>query len=738
MNVTATDALFCLTAVVAAAPLDGCPCEVTTTTLVPTGVGDVINESCVVCHGESRFVDVAEVHPGLQTFADVNASIDTVTIDVDDIAMTATMTVEFTVTDADGSYIPVLGAESTRRPGRFAYLRFALSELMPAGMGTGDPDTWIRYTSGDRDPANLTDNGDGTYSYVFGTDLYDLYVPTYRHRLLLMVFGDIVEQAKNVTYDFVPDQLPGPFTFDTSRDIVATTACNSCHDRLGSPLGHASFHGGSRYTTEGCATCHDTTLGGGLAEITPLIHGIHAAKVISDDPDDPIDFSEVTYPQDLRNCDTCHAGPDGANWNTRPSITACGSCHDEVNFETGEGHPPPGGAQEDNTNCTLCHSSDSIKEAHLTLRATPNNPEIPDGLVNFEYVIEEVTVNASNEPVVTFHINKDGEPLDLTTEFPPAGLSRSPSFLVAYALPQDGIAEPADYNQLGRSAGQPASVNLEDLAADLTGTVASYTAVLTDAPYPMGATLRAVALQSRFRQLIDLDGDGTEEEVDRRTPSVVQQVTGDVERRQVVDSAKCLNCHESLELHGGSRVNNVQVCVICHNPNLSSSGRTADTTQTAEAQKDALAAAGYDPDNALTWPEATNHFKSLVHGIHSADARTFDYEFVRNRQNGIYYNWSEVTFPGILSNCETCHLPGTYDADLPEGVLVSTDVTTDGLNLTQEDVGEARASVPNPTDLIHSTTAGTCYMCHDSDPAAFHMGQNGGVIDIWRAQALGD
>jgi uncharacterized membrane protein len=69
---------------------------------------------------------------------------------------------------------------------------------------------------------------------------------------------------------------------------------------------------------------------------------------------------------------------------------------------------------------------------------------------------------------------------------------------------------------------------------------------------------------------------------------------------------------------------------------------------------------------------------------------------------------------------------------------VTTDFTTDGLNLTQEDVEAARDSVPNETDLIHSVTAGTCYMCHDNDPAAAHMAQNGGVIDIWRAQALGD
>jgi hypothetical protein len=70
-------------------------------------------------------------------------------------------------------------------------------------------------------------------------------------------------------------------------------------------------------------------------------------------------------------------------------------------------------------------------------------------------------------------------------------------------------------------------------------------------------------------------------------------------------------------------------------------------------------------------------------------------------------------------------------------VLASTDITTDGVNATREDVIAARDSVPNDTDLIDSPTASACYKCHDSNPAAFHMGQNGGVIDAERASALG-
>ena len=713
------DALICLKSVVGDTPLDQCPCVV-----FPGG--PEIQESCVVCHGEGRSFDVSVMHAGLQSLPQIHASIDSVSVDVNDAMQTARLTVDFTVTDPEGGYIPGLGAAT--QPDRFDHLRFVLSQLTPPATLSGDPDVWVSYTTGDRNPANLVDHGDGTYTYVLATNLYDLYIPSNRHRLLLIVSGDIVEEPKNVTYDFVPEQLPGPFTFDLSRDIVTTTACNECHGRLDSPLSSASFHGNSRYETEACATCHTTTLSEGAAEFTTMVHKIHAAQNI----EGLADFSEVTYPQDLRNCAKCHAGPDGPNWNLRPSMTACGSCHTGVDFTTGAGHV--GGIQFNNANCSLCHSSQDIEVAHRTEIATPHNPEVPDGLVNFEYVVEEVTVNASNQAVVSFHINKDGVPLDLST-IPPAGFSGGPSFLVAYTMPQDGLAAPADYNQLGRSAGQPASVSLSTLS--LTGSPASYTTVLTAAPFPAGASMRAVALQGFFTQLAN-PNDQYSQDSDRLTPSVITPVTGDLVRRQVVDSSKCLDCHESLELHGGARVNNVQVCAVCHNPNLSSSGRTADATLTAPAEKEALAAAGYDPDDALTWPEATQALKNLIHGLHASGMREYPYEFVRNRQNGIYYNWSEVTFPGILGDCETCHLPGTYDAELPATALVTTDVTTDGLNLSTAAVAAARSSVPNDTDLISSTTAGTCAMCHDNLPAEYHMQQNGGVLRGWRVEALGD
>ena len=56
-----------LYAVVGGRRLDACPCAGTTTTTIPPGVGNVINESCVVCHGDGRIVDVAVMHKNVLT-----------------------------------------------------------------------------------------------------------------------------------------------------------------------------------------------------------------------------------------------------------------------------------------------------------------------------------------------------------------------------------------------------------------------------------------------------------------------------------------------------------------------------------------------------------------------------------------------------------------------------------------------------------------------------------------------
>jgi OmcA/MtrC family decaheme c-type cytochrome len=312
----------------------------------------------------------------------------------------------------------------------------------------------------------------------------------------------------------------------------------------------------------------------------------------------------------------------------------------------------------------------------------------------------------------------------------PSDLTGSPSFLFAYTVSQDGITTPADFNNLGRTAGQPQTISIADLVSGSAGTLTFSNGTCTATvpnPYPAGAKMRSVGLQGYYTQKI------SGEDVGLHTQSVLVTITGDTPRRLAADTAGCAACHEFFEGHGGNRVftkdGGVEICTTCHNPNLSSSGRAIYPEDAAKG----TAAADLGNTDTLTWPEATNNFKDMIHGIHASAFRTTDYEFVRNRNNGLYFNWSEVTFPGDISDCNKCHIGDTYLPDqVPEGVLMTTNRTTgvaSGQDQSQDDVRAARDSVPNGTDWVITPVAASCYACHDGSSLKTHMEQFGGVVN---------
>ena len=73
-------------------------------------------------------------------------------------------------------------------------------------------------------------------------------------------------------------------------------------------------------------------------------------------------------------------------------------------------------------------------------------------------------------------------------------------------------------------------------------------------------------------------------------------------RRQVVDVNKCNGCHSYLSLHGENR-NQIEMCVLCHNPSENdSSVRSAATT----------------PSDKNLPPQSVN-FALMVHKIHTGE-----------------------------------------------------------------------------------------------------------------------
>ena len=167
---------------------------------------------------------------------------------------------------------------------------------------------------------------------------------------------------------------------------------------------------------------------------------------------------------------------------------------------------------------------------------------------------------------------------------PLVGFTGGPSFLLPYAETQDGIASPAEYNNLGRDAGtaeersdrEPAehghAANGNIVPSTKTG---YYTATILGSgqwTFPVGAKMRAVASAGLLQA--GLGAGPPMRPTCRHAISVIKEVAGDTARRTVVDAEKCAGCHEWFEAHGGNRVYEAQVCVACHVPGLATSGRS--------------------------------------------------------------------------------------------------------------------------------------------------------------------
>ena len=584
----------------------------------------------------------------------------------------------------------------------------------------------------------LVQDPPGTYTYTFletiqeGIDNDGVDV-TLTQQVAMRIRG--FENYNSINDIYQIDSLPandGDVATEVAApvgNIVETSACETCH---GPRIGNVG-HGGGYNKVEMCRNCHTRDDPGKVTngtDLATMIHQIHAAIDHTNGGTDPgEDWSHIGYPQAPNNCAKCHQGIDGDNWNTLPTAEACGSCHYSVDFAVGTNHV--GGAQADNANCGNCHADTAIRGYHASETATPNNPDVPAGAVNFTYVINSVTMSG-NDATINFQILADGVAItDLHTTYPPTGFTGSPSFLFAYALPQGGIAEPADFNNLGNSAGQPSSASLSTLTfTPAAGDTYDTTVV---GAFPAGATMRTVGLQGYFTQ--------TSPALARHTVSAVMPVDGDDERRSVVKFEGCMDCHEIFEGHGGNRVigfdtpaGSQNVCSLCHVPNLSSGGNTMDTTHANwTGNATTLATRAMYGDDPFAWPEDGQSLKDLVHGIHGSGVRENPYQHVRVRSNNAYgFDWSHVGFPGDASNCSKCHEDTSYLPDeIPDGALMSTVKTGEPTN--RAEALAVRASVPNANDRTNPPVSAACNGCHNGDIVNAHMDANGAMLWAYRS-----
>ncbi|HYJ99147.1 MAG TPA: hypothetical protein VEX14_13890 [Burkholderiaceae bacterium] len=145
-----------------------------------------------------------------------------------------------------------------------------------------------------------------------------------------------------------------------------------------------------------------------------------------------------------------------------------------------------------------------------------------------------------------------------------------------------------------------------------------------------------------------------------------------------------------------------------------------------------------------------------MHAIHGAAKRQVPYNWHAVSATEGYYN---IGFPGILNDCLTCHLPGTFDfsasgsaAALPNRLLRTVGQGTYSASVSMSpyvtlgldygsgfsfNAGTAVATPAALTTLVNSPTVAVCSACHDSSDAISHMKGNTGSFYQARSAALG-
>jgi OmcA/MtrC family decaheme c-type cytochrome len=568
----------------------------------------------------------------------------------------------------------------------------------------------------------FTNNADGDYTYTFKTKAPAGFDQTATHTVAVYGSRNLTSfqlgtNYASATLNFVPNGSAVTVT----RDVVRDEACNNCHENL-------SFHGGSRVGVALCVLCHQPQSSdpntGNTVNFPVMIHEIHmgaaAPNAQAGNPYSIYGFTgltnwaDVTFPgsssiNDPRNCVKCHdqnSGAAQANAYLTPNRAACGGCHDNVNFATGENHVNL--PQLDDNQCSNCHIPQgelpfdaSIMGAHTIPTEWSGLP----GLVISNLSVSNGTVGSA--PAVTFTL-KDGGGNPIAA----SSLATSPNRLyVVMAGPT------TDY---GTAMGYPGYVT-EDASKATCGSDGTCVYQLQNS-IPASATgTYSIGMEGRRGFTINA---GTTASVTTEYGAVNQVVSFSVDgspvvqRRKVVDMAKCNACHQSLSLHGENR-NQIEMCVLCHN--------AVDTDASTRAvTKDAT-------QKGLP-PQAIN-FALMIHSIHDGAvlaAAGRPYTVVAFQ--GTVMPFSDVTFPamsagevGNVQACTMCHVNDS-EANLANLTTLSNVTTPQGYENPTPPVTAAcmtcHATKPEFSHAVANTTqfGESCTACHATG-AAFDVDQ---------------
>ena len=507
---------------------------------------------------------------------------------------------------------------------------------------------------------------DGVYDYTFKTKAPAGFDASATHTFGIFVERDLSEfglssYGMDDVFSFVPNGSKAP----APRDIINEASCNQCHDPM-------NGHGGSRTKMLMCDLCHtpqtinpDTGL---TMDMPVLIHKIHMGKQLPSVVAGGqyrifhrgawSDFSDVGFPNEIRNCQVCHqAGPKQADAWLTPNRSACGACHDNVNFDTGENHVNL--PQVSDKQCGGCHIPQGELEFDASIKGAHLVPRFSSQVGGIVFDLLKVHDGAPGKsPMVMFTIKDySGNPIPAST---------MPRLSLVLAGPASDYTSYVSEDATKASCGADGTCSYTFkyvIPADAKGTYSVGIEGRNTFTLNGGTKLESTVTVGGANKVISFAVDG----------STMQS------RRTVVSTANCNTCHGSLSIHGSNR-NQVEMCVLCHNPAMT------DASQRTAAQM----------------PAEAIDFRTMIHKIHTGKELTTPY-IVMGR-GGSTNNFSEVGFPGDRRNCAKCHVNDSQQLPMKDGLM----------------------AVTTPRGYMQTTmpTTAACLSCHTDKSAAAHAMTN--------------
>ena len=629
---------------------------------------------------------VAYVQPGL-VFSIVSAT----------VAADGTIAVHYKVADPNGAPLDVTGVVT---PGIISV------SYLAAYIGAGQTQFTSYFvrsvaaaTGGATANQATGDSGGALQTVAMGEYIYTFKSKAVSPNLTLTnrvgIYGsrnlttwDLGTNYADATYDFVPNGAK----VTVVRDMVRTLDCNACHDSL-------AEHGGSRKER---ATVHHVP----PAADRRSEYRQHAGHAGADSQDPHGQFAaQRGGGRQVRDCRLPELGqrlfgggvsgrraalPDLPQPEERGGADQCVVDHSQPGGLRGlsrqrefrHRRQPPEPAASRRHAVHPCHIPQGTQEFDASILGAHTIPTQSATAPGINLAITKVTGGVPGKaPTVTFTIKDNSG-----AAIPMSAMTGSPNQL---ALVMAGPASDYGYTSFGSDVTTPGYVSENPVPSANCGSDGTCTYTFTHAIPAKATGTYAIGMEGRRALSFPASTGQASTEYGATNKVFYFSVDGSAvaPRRTVVAIANCNNCHARLSLHGELR-NQIEMCVLCHNPSDTDSSVRSSATVAS--------------DKAL--PAQGINFAMMVHKVHTGvNLASFGQTYIIVGYGGSHNDFSGVLYPamgptgatGDTAKCYMCHangsesvLPIGKNAVLdPQGRLSPAPATTSACTACHLDLG---------------------------------------------------